>query len=73
MEKLKSEASVDDAEEIFVVYQALYGDREIFVRPYDMFFEDVDKNILKLFKRNVLRKPPNSLRKKFLKPVIQGL
>lgn len=27
-----------------VVYRALYGDNKLWVRPYDMFFDEVDKN-----------------------------
>jgi len=30
--------------EEFVVYQALYGDREFWIRPKKMFFESVEKD-----------------------------
>ncbi len=29
--------------EKFVVYQALYGDYGIWIRPFDMFFEKIEK------------------------------
>jgi len=29
--------------EKYVVYRALYGDQKLFIRPYDMFIEKVDK------------------------------
>lgn len=32
-----------ETEEDYVVYQAMYGDKEIFVRPLSMFMEKVDK------------------------------
>lgn len=31
-------------EEKMVIYRALYGDRELWVRPYDSFIEEVNKN-----------------------------
>ena len=30
--------------EKMVVYRALYGDNQLWVRPYDMFFDEVNKN-----------------------------
>lgn len=30
--------------EKMVVYRALYGDRHLYVRPYDMFLEEVNRN-----------------------------
>ncbi|MCI5722421.1 MAG: DUF1653 domain-containing protein [Erysipelotrichaceae bacterium] len=30
--------------EKFVVYRALYGEEELFIRPYEMFMEEVDHN-----------------------------
>ena len=29
--------------EKYVVYRALYGERALYIRPYDMFMEEVDK------------------------------
>ncbi len=33
-----------ESREKFVVYRALYGDEELFIRPYEMFMEEVDHN-----------------------------
>ena len=36
-----------ETEEKMVVYRALYGDNKLWVRPYNMFFDIVNKNNLK--------------------------
>lgn len=33
-----------ETEELMVLYRALYGDKGLWVRPYEMFFEDVEVN-----------------------------
>ena len=31
-------------EEKYVIYRALYGDNKLWIRPYDSFIEEVNKN-----------------------------
>lgn len=44
MYEVKAIALHSETMEKMVVYQALYGDNDIYVRPYDSFVSKVDKN-----------------------------
>ena len=36
-------ATHSETKEKYVVYRGLYGDNELYIRPYDMFLSQVDK------------------------------
>ena len=36
------EATHSETREKMIVYRALYGEKKLFVRPYEMFMEEVD-------------------------------
>ena len=40
--KVLAIARHSETDERYVVYQALYGERDVWVRPYDMFNSEVD-------------------------------
>ena len=41
-----------ETEELMVLYRTMYGEKDLWVRPFDMFFEDViiDEKIIPRFK-----------------------
>lgn len=40
--KIIGEAEHTESKEKLMVYQALYGDKKVYARPYDMFMGEVD-------------------------------
>lgn len=42
--RLMNVAVHSETKEKYIVYQAMYDDFTIYIRPFDMFFEDVDRD-----------------------------
>lgn len=40
---LEDVATHSETKEKFIVYRALYGNNELYIRPYDMFLSEVDR------------------------------
>ena len=40
---LEDVATHSETKEKFIVYGALYGNNELYIRPYDMFLSEVDR------------------------------
>ena len=42
--KVEDVAKHSETGEVYVIYRQMYGDKSLWIRPYDMFLEEVDHN-----------------------------